>query len=862
MKKIILPCMAIMLSASTFYFTTNQTQYNIQENISGEKEEIEGALEFQFLRTQNPYTGEVPHGNVMEAFTNLKARGFFVQGESRDVYGWQNVNDYFPSLAVTKITYDPNSTNIFYFCTGEGWFNADAQKGAGVFKSSDFGATWNQLTATNNANYVYCQDIAVHPLTSDVYVATKTGLYRSADAGENFQKVLGSGAGAVKNSICDIEFTSDGGVFVSIGIFETDGIYYSPSGDSATYVKQTGGFPSSGIFRIELATAPSNADVCYAIPCSTSQYKIAGIYKTIDRGTNWDTVSLPGNDYELAAKQAWYDLSLAVDPNNENIVVAGGLHVWRSKDGGISWQQLTTGRLDSLLVRYMHVDQHEVVFQTSEIVYFANDGGIYKCDNFSSENPVIYPVNSNYNVTQFYAASMHPDASHPGIIGGTQDNGSLMAVNFGLTDFKTVSGQDGAFCAYHPAEGNKFYTTTQYEKIFRYNNGGFEIPDTISNPNVTEDNLLFINPIEISTFNPDVLFQASNIGLWRLKNASVADTSEWEKASATGGSITALASGNATEDYLFFGKSSSNGEIYMVPNATTADGSLPPVGLDPSDMLPDASFLGSLYCSGIFADVNDANHIMLCYANYGVESIWQSSNALSGLPAWENVEGDLPDIPVYSVVIHPVNADVAYAATELGIFYTNDLNGSSTQWLPCSGSPVVRTDQLRIRASDKKIIAATHGRGIWEAILDEDGTDNDIVWIERGPNNIGGRTRTILVDPNVESGKQVWAGSVGGGLWKTTDIDAVSIQQHDDEPIVTQIFPNPADEFVSLHIQNTTGRKYTVEVFDISGKKIQTLTENNFLTYLQFNVSNYSAGIYFVTITSGRSKKVLKLAVN
>jgi gliding motility-associated-like protein len=43
-------------------------------------------------------------------------------------------------------------------------------------------------------------------------------------------------------------------------------------------------------------------------------------------------------------------------------------------------------------------------------------------------------------------------------------------------------------------------------------------------------------------------------------------------------------------------------------------------------------------------------------------------------------------------------------------------------------------------------------------------------WIERGPNNVGGRTRTLLFDPNDATNKRVFAGGVGGGLWVNNDI--------------------------------------------------------------------------------------------
>jgi len=49
-----------------------------------------------------------------------------------------------------------------------------------------------------------------------------------------------------------------------------------------------------------------------------------------------------------------------------------------------------------------------------------------------------------------------------------------------------------------------------------------------------------------------------------------------------------------------------------------------------------------------------------------------------------------------------------------------------------------------------------------------DATDN--AWVERGPDNVGGRTRVVLFDPNDISQETVYAGGVSGGLWKNTNI--------------------------------------------------------------------------------------------
>ncbi|MDZ4148424.1 MAG: T9SS type A sorting domain-containing protein [Flavobacteriaceae bacterium] len=46
----------------------------------------------------------------------------------------------------------------------------------------------------------------------------------------------------------------------------------------------------------------------------------------------------------------------------------------------------------------------------------------------------------------------------------------------------------------------------------------------------------------------------------------------------------------------------------------------------------------------------------------------------------------------------------------------------------------------------------------------------DNPWVERGPNNIGGRTRVLVFDPNDATHKRVFAGGVSGGLWVNQDI--------------------------------------------------------------------------------------------
>ncbi len=783
----------------------------------------------QYVATRtDPFSGELPSERRWQVWHDLQSSGQLPAIQSRRsgdlgslAYSWQPVDDRLASMAVTGIVSDPSNPQIFYFCTGEGWFNADAVRGAGIWKSVNAGQDWERLPSTLGSEFWYCQDIKVHPQTGHVYVATRTGgVQRSEDGGQSWQQVLGAGNGSIRNSICDLELTADGGIFAGIGIFDTDGLYYSPSGDPGTWVKQTNGFPSAGIWRVELATAPSNPLVAYAIPLSTD-YMIDGVYRTQDGGNTWIEVENPGGDRRLAASQGWYDLIIAVDPNDENVVVAGGLDTWRSRDGGDSWQRISSGRPDSLLTRYMHVDQHGIFFVNSDTVYFTNDGGIYRCDNFTSDYPIIYERNLGYSSTQFYAADIAPEAGDLRVLGGTQDNGSLVSLHEGISRFKPVSGADGSYCRFDHQDGNRFYTSKQYQPIYRFKNGGFELPDTLRNTLISNNNLQFINAIEMDPNNPELIYQASSRGLMRLAGARSASSEDWAQASKIAGEITAIGISTEPPNIVFVGRRASNAEIFKLNDAhlSTSEDAVQPT--DPNNSIPDAPILSTLTVTSIAVNPVDANHVLISYGNYGVNNLWQSFDALAEAPTWHSVEGDLPDLPVNWVMLHPGNPLVAYAATDLGVWYTDSLNGANTRWTISSNFPTVRTDMLRYRDSDWTVVAGTHGRGIFTALLDPDGLQNDLDWEERGPLNVGGRTRALMVDPNDPSGESVWAGSVSGGLWLTRGISAVGVNDIDAAALPQnsiRVWPNPFRQAVQLELSIEGSAGATLQIMDLQGR--------------------------------------------
>jgi hypothetical protein len=309
---------------------------------------------------------------------------------------WHRVNDLMGNLAVTAIAQNPSNTQVMYAGTGEGWFNSDAIQGLGIWKSTDGGVSWNQLSATNNSNFYHIQRVVVTSSGTVLASTRANGLYRSIDAGVSWTKVLGSGVTASTDRAADIEIASDGKIYATMGIFNGDGIYRSAD-DGINWTKIY--TAASDENRIELGCAPANADVIYAlvhdangvddISSTADDNSIKKIMKTINAtsGTpTWSSTSLPSwcdqgsASTDFTRNQAWYDLAVRIDPSDENTVYVGGVDILKSTNGGTSWTQLTQWSNNCGGGALVHADIHEIIFKpgSSTDLLTGNDGGIYR----------------------------------------------------------------------------------------------------------------------------------------------------------------------------------------------------------------------------------------------------------------------------------------------------------------------------------------------------------------------------------------------------------------------------------------------------------------------------------------------------
>lgn len=622
---------------------------------------------------------------------------------------WQNVDDFWANLAISTIAYDPTNTQTFYVGTGEGFFNLDAVRGAGIWKSTNGGTTWTQLNSTDNSGFHYVQKVVVTP-TGTVIAATREGLYRSTNGGSSFTQLLAG-------RFADVEVAANGDIYASEGIFTT-GVVRKSTNDGVSWSDVT---PATGGERIELAVAPSNANVVYAV--ASNNTTVAWFRRSTDGGNSWSTVSIPNyrtqscttDSQDFTRGQAWYDLTLQVHPTNSNIAVVGGIDLYKTTNGGSSWGLISywTGSCDT----YVHADQHAIMFSPVDpnAAIFGNDGGVYYSSNVgSASNPTISARNNGYNVTQFYAADQANSSGSNYMLAGAQDNGSHQFTTSGVNSTNEVTGGDGAFTHIDQANSNYQITSYVYNSYYRSTNGGSSFSTILSNQTYGR----FINPTDYDD-NAKVLYCGANEDQYiRITNMTGSTSPSLNTVSLGGFRVSAIKVSPYTNNRIFLGTgtngSSGGSKVFRVDNA---NGSSPTVTEIGAASLPATGYISSI-------DVGSSdNQVIITYSNYGVVSVWETRN---GGSSWSNREGNLPDIPIRWALYNPLNTDEVLLATELGVWSTDNVNTSSPSWGSTnSGLANVRCDMLQYRDSDGVVQVATHGRGVYTASPFTAGGDTD-----------------------------------------------------------------------------------------------------------------------------------------
>lgn len=615
---------------------------------------------------------------------------------------WFPLDDFMANLAVSCMVMDPTNPNVIYAGTGEGMYNQDAVQGAGIFKTTDGGATWAQLPSTANSSFLYVNRLGICPTNNLVILAaTRSGIFRSANGGASWNLVNGT-------ETLDLQFNPTNGQCIASGW--NGNAFYSMDG-GITWSAATGLPANSGfvVGRVELAYAPSNPSIVYASEDNNS----GEVYKSTDGGQTYSLVNT-GNSY--LGGQGWYGNCVWVDPTNPNTLVVGGLDLWRSTDGGNTLTDI--GGYSGGI----HPDQHAIVnipgYNGSSVrtVFIGNDGGIFKATDIvnASSSSGWTDLNNNLGITQFYGAA--GNATSGTIVAGAQDNGSdRYTTGGGPNGWSMMFGGDGGFCASDPTDPNYFYGEYTYLQIYRSTDGGVSADyitsgltdaggDEDFDPGDTNDNNAnFIAPFIIDPNNPNTLL-AGGLSLWYCANAK-SGTPAWTAINGgIGTPVSAIAVAPGDSDIIWVGY--DDGSVYFTTNGTSGSPGWYQANLG-SPNLP------SRYCSRITIDPRSSSTVYVSLGGFSSGNVWRTTD--NGAH-WTDIAAGLPSAPVNSLVIKPSDSSSLYVGTEVGVFASADGGGT---WSASNDGPAnVDVDELFWMGDT--LVAVTHGRGCFSIVIPSD----------------------------------------------------------------------------------------------------------------------------------------------
>lgn len=648
---------------------------------------------------------------------------------------FQNEGTY----SIGAVVLDPNNPNTVWVGTGENNNQRSVGWGDGVYRSDDGGRTWRNVGLKQSGNI---GRIAIDPRNSNiVYVAAMgwlwgpggdRGLYRSADGGRTWDKVLNI---SENTGVVDVALDPNNPDIVLAAAHQRrrhvwtmihggpeSGLHRSVDGGK-TFTRIRSGLPAGETGRIGFAFAPKQKGLVYAL-VEASQG--SGTYCSTDSGVNWEFRS-------SYTPQAMYYQRLEVDPSRPETIYSGDVSVQVSDDGGRNWR--AAGQ------RSMHADVHVIWTDpdNSDHLLSGTDGGLYE----SYDRAATWRHFTNLSVTQFYNVTVDNASPIYNVYGGTQDNstlggpsrtkGTMGAQN---ADWIIVTGGDGFVSRVDPTDPDIVYGESQYGVLVRMNRKTGERVGIKPVEGKGEPALRFNweTPYIISPHSPTRLYYGANKlfrsddrgNNWKAISGDLTRQIDrnllpvmgriWppeaiakHQSTTTYGTITALSESPKKDGLIYVG--TDDGEISITENAGGTWRKVEKIAGLP-ETKPYGVFVQRLYASK--HDVNTVfalfdNHKNLDFKPYLMKSTDKGVT-------WASISGDLPDNgPVLSLAEDHVDPNLLFAGTEFGLYFTND---GGKKWIRLRGNlPTIPVRDMVIQERENDLVIATFGRGFY--ILDD-----------------------------------------------------------------------------------------------------------------------------------------------
>jgi len=729
-------------------------------------------------------------------------RKFYVGYASGGIFKTENsgnsmepIFDHQGTLTIGDIAISQADENILWVGTGENNSSRSSYAGTGIYKSIDGGETW-EFTGLRGSQHI--GRIVTHPTNPDVAWAASMGplysmndvrgVYKTTDGGETWSKTL---TPPDSTGVIDLVqhpqnpdklWATTWERFRQAWNFKEAGdgsaIYVSEDGGE-TWQKSMDGFPDHPfVGRIGIDISKSNPNIMYAFVDNQKESKKK---KKIDddKLTQADFVKmsrkeflaldnkklnafLRDNEFQKkytaatvkadirAGKYNPKALAEYLGDANEALFESSieGAQVYRSEDGGRSWQKVNSYDLEKLIYTYgyyfgevriapddpnelyimgvpmlksqdggktwkaiaenqdVHVDHHALWIDPNdaEHLLLGNDGGLYE----SHDGGINFIHHNVVPVGQFYTVTVDMEKPY-NIYGGLQDNGVFTGSSQGSpndgTYWERIFGGDGMHVAVHPENSDLIYTGFQFGNHYRIDQKKNKYTKITPKHEIGEAPYRFNwnTPVEMSNHNPDILYFGS-----QKVNRSMDGGKTWTTISPD--LTNDLPNGNVP--YSTLTTISESPLDFSVIWAGTDDGNIQVTKDGGSTWnLASKDLPERRWVSEVQASPHDPATAYVSMNGYRFDEfktyVYKTTDYGQ---TWSSVKGNLPEDVANVIAQDPVNPNILYAGLDHGTYVSFD---DGDEWFLVNNIPNVASYDMVVHPRDYELVVATHGRSVY-----------------------------------------------------------------------------------------------------------------------------------------------------